>query len=91
MKLYTLPQLTDSKFILVLSLTRIFPEHDTLTNKDHAVLDANVLNVHREFNREPNFPTNRTIGDERLATLTPPAATDMLHREPALPNVLRNA
>ena len=79
------------------SLARVSRERDLFTNDDHKPLDAELMetfSLYRRLDEEPNLDSllvNITVGDDRLVSLTPSKAKDLLKRQPSLNAVLQKA
>jgi len=77
------------------TLEKISLERDLFTDDDHRPLDAEIMNAFsafRQLNVEPAISEllSRITMDERLTSLKPREAEDLLDREPSIARILRN-
>jgi hypothetical protein len=78
-------------------LQRVSLEHDVFTHDDHRLLDAKILNgfsLYWELNKEPDYPTllfHITAADNRLISFSTDEVDELLHQEPSITKILRNA
>ena len=79
------------------SLTRVARERDRFIDEDHKPLDVEIMetfSTFRRFNEEPGLHallSYITIGDERLISLSPRKAGELLMHQPSINMVLQKA
>ena len=76
------------------ALNRISLERDTFADDDHKLLDEEIMesfSAFRTINKEPRLSdllSRITIDNERLTTLSPNQAEELLEREPSITGLL---
>jgi hypothetical protein len=76
------------------ALNRISLERDTFADDDHKLLDEEIMesfSAFRTINKEPRLSdllSRITIDNERLTTLSPNQAEELLDREPSITGLL---
>jgi hypothetical protein len=76
------------------ALNRISLERDTFADDDHKLLDEEIMesfSAFRTINKEPRLSdllSRVTIDNERLTTLSPNQAEELLDREPSITGLL---
>jgi len=81
----------------VTTLTRVSRERDNFIDNDHKSLDELLMKTFSAFRKVNEVPdlavllSNITLGDERLLTLSPNAAEELLTSQPSINSVLQKA